>query len=111
MSTVPRSRAALFVIGLLLPVVILGATLAITLFAVDHQTDDAWRWLLGEDRVVVVILASTGVALGVLGVAVVRAWRRARPLAYGVLASFVTLVSLVLGWVFLADGLRGAIPG
>ncbi len=110
-SAVPRSPAALFVVGLLLPVLILGVDLVVVIFALNHQSDDTWRWLLGEDRVVILILGSTGLALGGLGVALVRAWRRARPLAYGVLASFVALLALVLGWLFLAEGLRGVIPG
>lgn len=98
-------------IGSLLPCLILGANLAIVVFAVNHQRDDAWDWLLGGDRAGVVMLASTGLALGGLGGAIVRAWRRARPLAYGVLASFVVLAVFVLGWLLLADGLRGTIPG
>jgi len=108
---VPRSFAALFAAGFLLPLPILAANLAFVVFALDHQSDDAWSWLLGEDRVVLAMLAATGLALGGLGFAIVRAWRRARPLAYGVLASFVALVALALAWLFLADGLRGAIPG
>ncbi len=110
-SAVPRSPGALFVVGLLMPVLILGVNLVVVIFALNHQSDDVWRWLLGEDRVVLVILASTGLSLGGLGVAVVRAWRRARPLAYGVLACFVALVAFALGWLLLANGLRGVIPG
>lgn len=85
--------------------------LAFVVFALNQQTDDAWRWLLGDDRVVLAILLVATLALGALGVAIAKAWKQARPFAYGVLASVLALVALALGWLCLADGLRGAIPG
>ena len=106
-----RRSARLFAAGFLSPPPILAAYLAFVGFAMNHQSDDAWGWLFGEDRVVVAILASTGLVLGGLGFVVARAWRRARPLAHVALASFVALVVFALAWVFVADGLRGAIPG